>query len=397
MKIILLFSGLFLFANCRNEPKIEPFYQIENAEVFNDVFRFEETDEIVFPVDSNVWVDASILQILHQGGENFLFIFTPYTLRLDIYDYDKRQRLRSVQFKNEGPDGAGLNTELMGFFAISPDTFLIHNYSEQKIKIFDIQARKLISVDLPEPDVDYFSTIFSHSPPFKVGHYVYIPNLYQGILGNYLVDVKQIPALMRFNTNSFQYDFIGSRSEVYEIGYNVAGDNSYTYAIYNQNERKIIYSFRQDHFLYSINEKNRLEKHYVGSKYFKELYPLCMDVNQGISMANTGDPSLAFYVRTSPKYDRLLYDNVNQLYYRFTYLPRTKEEYDAGKFVYKRSVIIFNEQFEKLGEWIIPVSTYSLYSAFAATDGLLLVKENEKDENNLVFGLLKPVPISKLD
>lgn len=394
MKILFYLSLLFLAAACKEDiEKQKLYYKAENAAVFEEKIRFEETEELVFPIDTSVSVEASILQLLHEGDKNYLFIFTPYTLGLHIYNFDKRQEIRSLQFQREGPDGAGINTELMGFFAINVDTFIIHNYSERKMKIFDSKAHRLASVDLPDLKASHFSTIFSYSPPFKAGDYAYFPNLYHGVIGNALVDVEQIPALMRLDTKSFQFDFLGSRSKVYKIGYNVAGDNSYTFATYNPHERKIIYSFRQDHFLYSSDERGNLRKHYVGSKYFKELFPLCMDVSDGINRESVGDPSVGVYVRTAPRYDKLLYDNANHLYYRFTYLPRTREEYEAGKFAYKRSVIIFNENFEKVGEWLVPASKYSLYTSFAAAGGLLLEKENDKDEDSLILALLKPVPL----
>ena len=394
MKISFYLSLLFLVAACNEDiGKQKLYYKAENAADFEEKVRFEETAELAFPIDTSVWVDASILQFLHQGEKNFLFIFTPYTLKLHIYDFDKRQEISSIQFQREGPDGAGINTELMGFFAISRDTFLIHNYSERKMKIFDSKAHRLASADLPDLKASHFSTIISYSPPFREGDYVYFPNLYPGVIGNVLVDVEQIPALMRLNTKSFQFDFFKTRSKVYEIGYNIAGDNSYTYATYNPHERKIIYSFRQDHFLYSSDEKSKLKKHYVGSKYFKELFPLCMDVSDGINRESVGDPSVALYIRTAPRYDKLLYDDVNHLYYRFTYLPRTREEYEAGKFAYKRSVIIFNENFEKVGEWLVQATKYNLYTSFAAAGGRRLEEENDKGEYNQILAILTPLPL----
>ena len=394
MKILFYLFLLFLVAACIGDiVKEKPFYRAENASVFEEKVRFEETTEIAFPLATSVQLDASILQFLQHGNKNFLFIFNPYTLKLHIYDFDQRQEIRWLMFQREGPDGVGANTDLMGFFAISMDTFLIHNYSERKIKIFDNQARRLLTVDLPAPDESHFSIIIGHSAPFKKGNDVYFSNLYQGTMGQALVGVEQVPALMRLNAKNFQYDFLGSRSKVYEMGYNVAGDNSYTFATYNPHERKIIYSFRQDHFLYSNDDKGNVEKHYVGSKYFRELSPLSMDFSDGMNRESMGDPSVALYVRTAPRYDKLLYDNVNHLYYRFTYLPRTREEYEAGKFAYRRSVIMFNESFEKVGEWVAPPSKYNLYLSFAAAGGLLLAKENDKDEDSLIFGLLKPVPL----
>lgn len=396
MKSTWYFCAVFLFLSCKHELENKLFYQTENAATYKELLLLTEEKEAVFPGDTNMWQETSIIQPFQEDGKDYIAIFNQFGLKLNIYDYDLKKRVKEIYFEREGPNGVGSKTDQMGCFVIHSDTIIIYNYWERKIKVLNSHSQVFLSKDIPESSSVYFNTIVRHSPPVEAKGSVYFPNLNHGSLKGSLIPSGQMPAFMRFDYRSGNFSFFQQRSEVYDIGYNLAGDNGYVFATYNPDRQKIVYSFRQDQFLYASSLDGKLEKHFVGSKYFKQLEPFSFSFEDGYDKEGAGsDPAMRLYILTSPKYDRILYDEWNKLYYRFAFLPRTREEYEAGNFDFKQSIIIIDTNFQKAGEWMIP-SSYSTSSAFVTKDGLLMPKTSE-NEDQLVFAVLKPVRNEKLE
>jgi hypothetical protein len=353
---------------------------------------FKETDSIIFKIESNIWLDACNIYLVGTSENQNLLMFNQFDLTLNIYDFDSRQKIETIQFEKEGPNSTGKNIDQIGFFPINQDSFLIHNYWERKIRLFDSNAKLLSTVDLPNAELSAFSTIVTHTPPFLIRRTAYFPNISQGLLGDKLILSDNVPALLKLEVQNGITSFVGQRSKVYDEGYNIAGDNSYTFATYNPNSKKIVYSFRQDPNIYLMDiETGKTTLHDAASRFVGKPVAFSKTFAEGYNSENSGDKKLRFYILTSGKYDKIYYDAWRKMYYRIAILPRTKTEYDEGQFNFKYAVIILNEDMNKVGEWQVPSSRYVVSYIFPVSEGILIAREPVK-EDELIFSVLHLEP-----
>ncbi|MCB0632074.1 MAG: DUF4221 family protein [Saprospiraceae bacterium] len=389
LSLYLLLMGVLLYS-CKNGSQ-SAFGETEKDVLPDDTQEYQLTkgSSINLPLDNSVSIDFSDVQLYHGQNDKLLIsLFDPTVPRLHIYDYPTMQKIKRIDFALQGPDGVGGNTSSMGHFLYAPDTIIIYNYWDNKLLVFDINGRKLSATALPAPDESHFSCQLAYANAFRRGTQVFLPNTYQGVMAGQLIPAADIPAFLVFDLADNSLASFGQRSEVYDMGYNVAGDNSMVFGNIGSS-KEILYSFKKDHHLYRASTAGKVEKYPLGSEYFADLPPFSESFRDGFAQENASSKVLSEYVLTAPKYGQILYDPWNKVYYRFAFLPRNKEELKANRRRLKPSVIIIDENFNKVGETRIDAAGYydirKLYDAFVTKDGLVIPWKNEVSDDFLVL------------
>jgi hypothetical protein len=123
-------------------------------------------------------------------------------------------------------------------------------------------------------------------------------------------------------------------------------------------------------FVYDLDfnlKSVHLGKSSLAKGFEKTTYPLSKEESDRLTISQT-------------HYPRLIYDPHRRLYYRFAFIGRT---YNPNELIdYKStlknpfSIIVLDDSFKKLEEILFPGSTYNLYQAFIAENGLYLPKTN---------------------
>jgi len=400
-RIFVLFLAALFFSCNKEEVPEALFYQQENAKVYQEQFTLTSDSELNVPLDSTVAVDFITIQFFESGGVSYLAFFDPTVPRLHFYDYATLEKIKHIDFALEGPDGVGTNTSSMGCFVYAPDTIIIHNYWNRRLLFFNDRAEKFSSVDLPAPDAARFSTMMELTPAFRAANFLFLPNNYQGTQNRQLISADDIPAFMMLDMNTGRIDYLGKRSKVYDIGYNVAGGNSEGYGTYHPAEDKVVYSFKQDHMLFEtyLSEREHTNKHFVGSRFFEDIPPLSASVEEGVKMEYSAREKVREYILTTPKYTRILFDPWNEVYYRFAYLPRTKEDYIERPYRLKPSIIIIDKNFGKVGEIEIDQNGYynnaKLKHSIVTKDGLLIPWRNNISDDFLTLKVFKLAKVNQ--
>lgn len=394
--ITFLAMILFTFWACEKSETSSLSYSKKNAKVYEKKVELVDKGEVYFPIDSSVSIDFGEIQYLETESKPYLTIFDPTTPILHVYDYENQKKINTIIFPLQGPAGVGGNTSGMGHLMYSLDTIIIYNIWTRNLFLFNTEGEKLVAIGLPEPDDIYFSGRLADSPPFRVGNYVVIPNTYQGVKGGMLIQSQEIPAFLTVNIDTQEISFIGKRSKVYDEGYNIAGDNSFNFGVFNSNDNSIVYSFRQDHHVYKTDiAGNNESMHFVGSEHFEELPALEADFNKGFEYENNGDERerVRQYILMNPKYDAIKYDRWNDLYYRFAFLPRNMEDYLESPYRLEPTIVIFDENFNKVGERKLDAKGYysvaKINDSFVTNDGLLIPWRNPDKEDVLTFKVFK--------
>ena len=100
--------------------------------------------------------------------------------------------------------------------------------------------------------------------------------------------------------------------------------------------------------------------------------------------------------RENPLYTHVLYDKYRNVYYRFVELPYELQD-DESPFEEPKgrefSVIVFDRNFQIIGETKFPGGKYFYKMSFVGRDGLYISENNlanpEFDEDKLVFACFK--------
>ncbi|HMO40237.1 MAG TPA: DUF4221 family protein [Saprospiraceae bacterium] len=394
--LFTLIAILSLLSGCQRD-ETDGRYEAKNAKQYERKHTLVASTDILLPIDSVTSFDYSDIQYFTNNDTAYLALFNPNIPALDVYNFAERSKLKRIYFALEGPDGVGNNTNNMGCFVYAPDTIIIHNYWSDKLFFLHANAKKIASIDMVPPDSLFFSAFFTQAIPFRVGNEVFFPNLYQGIKKGQLIPSQKIPVFQVTNVEKQTIRFVGKRSSVYDKDYHVAGTNSGVLGDYNPHTQKVIYSFKQDHFIYTndINGSN-VTKRYVASEFFEQIPPLSTSFEQGLEMQRNNREKVREYVLTAPNYSIIKYDPWREVYYRFAYLPRTLEDYQGRAYRLRPSIIIMDKNFNKTGEVKIDPDGYfntaKLIQSFVTPQGLCIPWKNRQSEDFLtlrVFTLQK--------
>lgn len=388
VRLLFYIGGLFIFFTCAKDEEKVLFYQEENAKVYNKKYELISETDIYFPMDSSVSIDFGDIQYVEIDDSNsYLTIFDPTIPMLHIYDFESRKKLQSIRFPLQGPNGVGGNTSGMGHFLYALDTIMVYNIWTRRLFAFNTNAEKLFTIEFPAPDEIFFSARLGDSHPFRVNNLIFFPNTYQGVIGDQLIPSQNIPAFLVVDVENKKLNFLGTRSEVYDVGYNIAGDRSFNFGCYNPKTEKIIYSFRQDHYLYEMSvETGNNTKHFIGSEHFKVIDPLSDEFQKGAAIEDNINEreKIRRYILMHPNYKSIKYDRWNNVYYRFAFLPRTLESYSAAPYRLHPSIIIADENFNKIGETILDAKGYhsvaKLGDAFVTREGLCIPWRNNSED-----------------
>lgn len=159
-------------------------------------------------------------------------------------------------------------------------------------------------------------------------------------------------------------------------GINFVINTFYTF----QPEKKIIvFSFSNDKNIYAFDIRtNQTQILEVSSKYFTDIPPI--ESNANISDFNV---YTKFYVQSN-SYGPIYYDKYRKVYYRFAERGVDDKSYKEKKWWKRKSIIITDEMFNKIGEFDIPDSI-NHWSGFVTDKGFYLLDTSFENENFVYF------------
>lgn len=344
-----------------------------------------------FGIPPDLNPDLCTFQLMKSDSLTLFYAFDPFTLQLFTYAFENGNLLPTQLFTREGPDGLGNNTMHLGFFALSPDTFLFHNYYQRRLYFFDRSGHKLHSFKLPSPDSCNCSLFVAHSPPVKVGRKIIFPNMFQGTVGGVLIPSEKIPAYMELDMDSMKMAGCGRRSTKYDRGYNIAGDKSYSFVAYDHLNDELLISWRQDPMVHIYRQCEPIRQIAIFSNYFEEPPAFSDEFEKGRKMESVGHLLVRIYIRTSPNFDRVLFDANSSTFWRFTFLPRTREEYESNPMGYVNSMLVTNLQTGETIECKLPTDTYDIQSAQSWEGGIWLRRLDGEAEDSMRWDLVAPL------
>ncbi|HMP99521.1 MAG TPA: DUF4221 family protein [Cyclobacteriaceae bacterium] len=381
-----LLAVIVLLAACSGRNEI--FYQEENGISFNDTYTFNVEDRKYIKIDSlTSYSDIICNCYTGENNEDKLTIYNSWIGRLYLYDYASGIQEKVIQLHSEGPNAisSGDFTATLPLVLNEDSIFIFGMHNNKKMSFVNGKGEKTreFSWDGPNYFFDWTGNAMLMAFKGKI--------LINGLIGEneqisynlFELDIENLDTKIRLPSPKYA-DELCWGLQYFSFSCNSA---------HNSLNNTFIHSFGSDHHLYITNTQFEIiDKHFVGSKYFKNFIPYSFKKSDCLDKYDDRKS----HSLNSPKYFKLLHDPYRDFYYREVLLPRTEEGLRNNS-PRNKSIIIIDNRFNKVGEYLLPKNTYNTSCYFITKEGLHLLNTsfNKNQEDSLQFDIIVPVKIKQ--
>jgi hypothetical protein len=385
------FISFLLLASCEQR-KVAPVYpyQSANSAEFTDSLSLVADSEIRFPIDTSTPLTTHSLEIFKDRDQHrYLAMLNEFKGIINVYDYDSRRLFKKIPLYYSGPDAVG-NPEYCSFHLINWDSIVICDKWTGQVHLIDRNSKILRTYPLqmphgidkvtgPEPSAE--------RPMFMEGSRLYLPGR---LFDLSIRDHSKLKSAIAVDLRSGgEYRYL-PRPALYNQG--TWSDMQYElYMTYNSDLHDIVYSFAADPYVFGTDlQGNLLFQRYLGSKYFDTIPPYLRE--------RKFEKDLDFHQLIAgnylnPLYNEIIFDPFHKVYYRTTWLPLTRAEYEnpQKRAFRKESIIIADTSFRKIGEVLLPPGRYNTKMIFLTKEGLVIAgsPESQEDDSHISFTTFK--------
>jgi uncharacterized protein DUF4221 len=342
--------------SCQNENS-SYFYSEQNAKVFQDSLSMEEVGTVSFPLDSITGFYHNSIQALSIADSSYMSFFNEEANSLYIYNYYTRKLVKRIIYATEGPDGLGNNYKI-GHYIINLDSILICTPHTFNLFMTNGKGKVLKRYKIREKESDEnlaYPDPSAVKPMTVKGGKAYIAGLMLGI--EPVVAQTKVFNVAEVDLVSGSVRPLVPRPEIYNEGQWGMVSNYHVYPCYNPLAGHFIYSFGLIHEVLETDHAEFENWKYNASSYFSAIKPFS---TEAITTENyPGKAPLQKYDHTTPSYYCIFFDEYRKVYYRFATLPLSEDEYNTANRRHQPTIIILNEEFEKIGETVMPASGFN--------------------------------------
>ena len=390
---ICLVSCICLFA-CQDSPK-------ESIAIYD--IGLAESKKIVLPVDENTYyLSKSIFQFEEDDKEYLLFgNLEKRQHELLIYDIEKQNLHKRIPLEKEGPNGVPGIWGCIPFF--DSKTFLVSQHNSGRMSIIDgegIVVQKYSMRQFSDKTkrrglwVDSrFGVSFFYTPSFIKDSIVYFSN---GIFIQYKINQrldrevwKTIPMFNSLNLKNGHIHTLPIKyPDIFEDDVKVPAGGGYEFTYdYNYKQERLVCSLTGYDSIMVTDDLKQVRWYNGKSRYLKSMRPKVYEAD-GFDWLREATEN--------PAYHNIMYDKYRDVYYRIVELPyelkQNESPFDTPK-GREFSIIVFDKDFNIIGETKFPGNKYFYKMSFVGRDGLYISENNlanpEFDEDKLVFACFK--------
>lgn len=395
MKIFFFFLFLLWTFGCTGNDAFTPFYQAENASKYNKVMDLHSVKLKEFPLEPNVRFSTSSIGVSQIGDSEYLSFLDTDLLRVVIFDYHFPENHRIVQMEYEGPHGVGnLSTSAHYLHSFDSIYVLIH-FRGELVHLSDsgqVRRRYMLA--------DYKNESNSPMPmPSTSAPILYADGklLIASTISFYEGDYHGFPSSMSLNLASKEVKYHSKFPELYSKAYWGSKFKYEPGIAYNPSSDELVMSYPVDPFLQKINLSDGSERQFfVGSEFFESIPPYISDPNDYAKrVVGSVDQEEDNHALSTSDFRGIYFDRIRKLYFRVALIRPDFEKLSVSK-VPDFSIIILNEQLEKIGERFFSSSIYDPAHIFLSSEGINLFRKDlyGKNENKITFEVFEPKNIS---
>ncbi len=382
---------------CTERKPFSPYYQKENASVYNKAMELASREILEFPLDSNLRFTTYSIGVSTVEGREYLSFLDADLMTLVIFDYTDTHKLRIVQFEYEGPNGVE-NLATSGHYLHSFDSiYLFHHWSGVLLHATD--SGEIIN---RYPLTDYGNTPKLPMPfPNTAAPILYSKGklLLPCTITLYQNDYRDYPSSLSVDLATKKVNYLSVFPDLYSEAY---WGNKFKYEpaiAYNPTTEELVLSYPVDHFLQRVNlQTGEVSRHFVGSEHFEAIPPFKQDISHHLKrVKGIRDIEEDDHGSSTSDYRGIYYDQNHKLYYRVALIRPPLEGLSVSR-VPDLSVIILNERFEKLGERLFSSKVYDPSKIFLSSTGINLFRRDKynQDENKIAIEVFEPVMVGDI-
>lgn len=344
------------------------FIFICSCSVRNSNVQLVESGDVSFPIDYSSSIrprHVSIYQL--DGKECMVLVNREGSPSLQFFDLDTQKEIHRIQLHREGPNRVG--RPLVAHVQSKDSIFIVSGY-DNFISLIDWDGVVKRRYFPSEHHIDQGKLWLWESEPLILSD----QKIYLGIsgtaCGRYSIFDDFMSVCLDLNSGKFSYfkkyntvlrgRIFGFIDGIY---YQNIGDNGI-----------IINSYASSNvidFIDVVGDKF-YSKEIDNSIYFSGLNP----VNEGVDI-DYKDCLDKF------KYGSIIYDKYRDVYYRFVEHPFTKkeisEDFYSTYFSHRFSVMVFDNDFNKIGETMFADNRFYCKTYFIGSDGLYISNSHPKN------------------
>jgi len=355
--ILALFCLTIIFVSCHDH---KPRTIIDNRTYrFPSKYTLIPSKPILFGLDSLTNSNINNIQLFKTDSITYLTFLNKQFNSIYFYDFNTSKFKFTINIQTTGKDRVGpiVNSYYIkafdSIYVVSRYVVSIINHKGQiRSQMNFLKDHSKGGTALPQ--------IFSYAPLITKGDTLLIncvPDKIADKTSSFYGKLCMIKYNTRTGESSYEYEYPEAyRDGVYGANYMV------TYHTYNPDTKKIVFSFPADNDVYVSSGEN-LIPYYAGGKALDSIKPMT-------TVRDDFEGYNKFYLQ-NPSYGPIFYDKFRKIYYRFALKPISAEDYQAKRWWKKKSIVILDESFKKVGE--VDVSDYvSFKLCFINEDGLYM-------------------------
>lgn len=394
---IFIFSLLlpFAFFGCTGNDTFTPFYQAENASKYNKVMDLHSVKLKEFPLEPNVRFSTSSIGVSQIGDSEYLSFLDTDLLRVVIFDYHIPENYHMVQMEYEGPHGVGnLSTSAHYLHSFDSIYVLIH-FKGELVHLSDsgqVRRRYMLADYKNESNPPMPMPSTSAPIQFADGKLLIASTIsfYQG-------DYHGFPSSMSVYLASKEVKYHSKFPELYSEAYWGTKFKYEPGIAYIPSSDELVMSYPVDPFLQKINLNDGSEQRcFVGSEFFESIPPYRKDPDHYAKrVVGSVDQEEDNHALSTSDFRGIYFDRNRKLYFRVALIRPGFEKLSVSK-VPDFSIIILNEQLEKIGERFFSSCIYDPAHIFLSSEGINLFRKDlyGKNENKITFEVFEPKNIS---
>ena len=350
-----------------------------------DDYSLEMVGQKSIRLDSMTGFFTYNIQQLNYEGKESIAILNHFINRIQIYDLSTGQAVEHIDYDLVGPNGVGEKPR--SFYVQNRDSIFVFDSWSAKVSLLNKAGVIVDKYDLAANGLNdgYAVPQGSTQRPllFWEGN-LYLAGLLLPWQG---VDINE-KQFIKYDVKTREIEYLLKRPEIYNE-YNW-GKNVMYYLNYDfdPEERKFLFSFNNyDHLIVTdLNFQSRSE-HATGSKHFNELTPF----SNKISFDWKPD-EIEEYNFQNPRYWAVIHDKYRDITYRFVLRPNSRQDFKAGVRNMKTSLLILDNEYNKIGEYEFDRAKYDSRMYFVTEDGIHFANKEKfaENEDEMVFDLFIP-------
>ena len=380
-KLLIVISVLLMFCLLSCQQKAD----VSNARYIKDLV---ETHKLTLPVDENTYYMSKSMFQFEENSKEYLYFgnFQKRQYEILIYDLEAQNLYKRIPLLKEGPNGVPNVSGCKPFE--DSNTYFLFQHHLRRLSIINDQGELLryYPVKLPEGQFTHCDDGWSYffNPSFCVDSVVY----FRHGLNKAQMKTHEWKDVSMFTYLNMKNGEVGPLPLHYPSIFdhdveNPAGGFKFSYD-YNYEQNKLVCSFTGYDSLMVSDDLQNVRWYNGKSRYMESIRPILYEASGGIQ-------SLA-KLKERGKYHNLMYDRYRDVYYRIAELPYEFKQNESpfddprGR---EFSIIIFDKDFNIIGETKFPGNKYFYKMSFVGRDGLYISENNlanpEFDEDKLVF------------